>query len=337
VAEVNTTTIITAWKNRRSYFIKSLTGINVKGATMKHLFYYTAFFLMFCILPVFSQTFTVTVNSGSPLVFQAKAGARSPVTSQTTTGMGDSLILAAGDQVTIGLETNSRLIFRGPGVLALTGDSSAAYLSFDQGQVFLDRVEPTAFSVLTFWVRNYMFVPVGTAAAIKVMSNLTPAVAVIEGRMLMQSPTGESLEIQTGNFGCIEKSGRIVSGNLGKEAIAALENWSGVKAGGLYADARTSSSLEVIDQEFADLGGSAPAAASTSRTATGDTQAGEAAEQQQETVAAGTTTGMSAVEEAVEEKKGASSAPDTPASRRRSAALEIRRFFRSRSVLQSGG
>ena len=69
-------------------------------------------------------------------------------------------------------------------MLAITGDSSAAYLSFDQGQVFLDRNDPTSFSVLTFWVKNDMFVPVGTAASIKVMNSGMPAVAVIEGKVL---------------------------------------------------------------------------------------------------------------------------------------------------------
>ncbi|MBN2188670.1 MAG: hypothetical protein JW699_04390, partial [Chitinispirillaceae bacterium] len=202
---------------------------------MKRILQGCAVVLSLCIASSWGQTFTVTVNSGNPQIFQAKAGGRSPVTSSTIAGMGDSLILTLADQVTIGLETSSRLIFKGPGVLALTGDSSAAYLSFDQGLVFLDRVEPTTFSILTFWVRNYMFVPVGTAAAIKVMNNLTPAVAVIEGRMLMQSPAGESLEIATGNFGCIEKNGRIVSGSLGKYAVAALEKWSGVKATELYS------------------------------------------------------------------------------------------------------
>jgi hypothetical protein len=271
---------------------------------------YVVFFLMSCCFCVAAQTFTVTMNSGSPLIFQAKAGGRSPVTSQTTAGMGDSLILSAGDQVTLGLETNSRLIFKGPGILALTGDSSAAYLSFDQGQAFLDRVEPTTFSVLTFWVRNYMFVPVGTAAAIKVMNNLTPAVAVIEGKVLMQSPTGESLEIQTGNFGSIETSGRIVSGNLGKYSIAALEKWSGVKAERLYSDAKAASSLEVIDQEFSVIAEGTPSAVAISRTAAGGAKNAVQAEQNQETAAAATNdTGTKSREETGEEKT-ASSAPD---------------------------
>jgi hypothetical protein len=277
---------------------------------MKRIVSCAVFCLMSCSLSVAAQTFSVTMNSGNPLIFQAKAGGRSPVSSQTTAGMGDSLILSAGDQVTLGLETNSRLIFKGPGVLALTGDSSAAYLSFDQGQAFLDRVEPTTFSVLTFWVRNYMFVPVGTAAAIKVMSNLTPAVAVIEGKVLMQSPTGESLEIQTGNFGSIETSGRIVSGNLGKYSIAALEKWSGVKAERLYSDAKAASSLEVIDQEFTVIGDGAPAAPATSRAAAGGAKTAVQAEQNQETAAATTNdTGTKSREETGEEKT-APSAPD---------------------------
>jgi hypothetical protein len=220
-----------------------------------------SFCLFFCISVILGQTFTVTINSGNPLVFQQKIGSRSPISAATTVAMGDSLILSAGSQVTLGLETNSRLIFKGPGILALSGDSSAAYLSFDQGQVFLDRREPTTFSVLTFWVKNYMFVPVGTAAAVKVLSGGMPAVAVIEGKMLMQSPSGESVEIAAGNFGCVGESGRITSGNLGQRAVAALEHWSGVKAGGISANAKSTSSIEAIDQEFTVLGAESPAAA----------------------------------------------------------------------------
>lgn len=231
---------------------------------MKRIAGSVVFCLIFFCFSVFAQTFTVSVNSGDPLMFQARAGGRTAVSASTTAEMGDSLILAAGDQVTIGLESNSRLIFKGPGALALTGDSSAAYLSFDQGQVFLDRAEPTTFSIMTFWVKNYMFVPVGTAAAIKVMSSGSPAVAVVEGKMLMQSPAGESQEIAAGSFGSIEKGGRIVSGKLGKNVLSAIEKWSGVKAEALYADAKSSSSLDEIDQDFTVIGEGTPAAASRS-------------------------------------------------------------------------
>jgi hypothetical protein len=220
---------------------------------MKRFSAFIGITVFFCIHTVFGQTFTVTINSGNPLIFQTKIGSRAPITASTVVTMGDSLILSANSQVTIGLETNSRLIFKGPGVLAITGDSGAAYLSFDQGQLFLDRNEPTVFSVLTFWVKNYMFVPVGTAAAIKVMNGGMPAVAVIGGKVLMQSPSGESVEIQTGNFGCVEGSGRIASGNLGAKVIAALEKWSGVKAGGISADIKPSSSKETIDREFSAI------------------------------------------------------------------------------------
>ena len=214
--------------------------------------------LLACYLNVPGQTMTVSVNCGDPSIFQTKTGVRSQITASTIVSMGDSLILPAGSQVTLGLETNSRLIYKGPGILALTGDSGAAYLSFDKGQVFLDRAEPIGFSVLTFWVKNYMFVPVGTAAAIKVMSSELPAVAVIEGKMLMQSPAGESVEIPAGNFGCVDGTGRITAGTLGKKAIGALEKWSGVKAGVIADEAKTSSSLESIDQEFTTVAAGSP-------------------------------------------------------------------------------
>ncbi|MGA2506172.1 MAG: hypothetical protein ABSF80_01680 [Chitinispirillaceae bacterium] len=244
------------------------------------------FAVISCVQIISGQTFTVTINSGNPLIYQTKTGSRAPITSSTVVGMGDSLVLSTGSQVTIGLETNSRLMYKGPGILAITGDSSAAYLSFDQGQVFLDRNDPTSFSVLTFWVKNYMFVPVGTAASIKVMNSGMPAVAVIEGKVLMQSPSGESVEIAAGNFGCVEGSGRITSGTLGSKVITALGKWSGVKAGARSAEAKSSSSLETIDQEF--IAAAEIPAAAASGTATGGATPQEKNPQSSEPTAAAT-------------------------------------------------
>jgi hypothetical protein len=288
---------------------------------MKRIFFCVVFCLIFSSSSVLAQTFTVTVNSGNPQIFHVKAGGRSPASASTTAAMGDSLILSTADQVTLGLESNSRLIFKGPGVLALTGDSSAAYLSFDQGQVFLDRVEPTTFSILTFWVKNYMFVPVGTAAAIKVMANGTPSVAVIEGKVLMQSPAGESLEIGSGGFGCIEKSGRIVSGNLGKYAIAALESWSGVKAADLYSRAKTSSSLENIDAEFSTIGEGAPAP--SARASAGSVQTGSSAAVQPQRTASAGETGTQAGDNEGEDGKNASAAPTKTAFEASAGAVTV--------------
>jgi hypothetical protein len=127
--------------------------------------------------------------------------------------------------------------------------------------VFLDRKEPKAFSVLTFWVKNYMFVPVGTAAALRVMAGGMPAVAVIDGKMLMQSPTGESAEVPAGKFAKVEESGRISAGTLGKKIVAALEKWSGVKADQTIA-VNKNSSIDAIDQEFITAAEMSPPAVS---------------------------------------------------------------------------
>jgi hypothetical protein len=206
---------------------------------------------------VLSQSFTVKAQYGDVQVFQGAAGKRVAVTGDTKLAMGDSLILGPGSQGVVALEPNTRLNFRGPGALTITGDSSTAYLSFDNGMLFLDRVEPTTFSVLTFWIRNYMFVPAGTAAAFRVMQDGKPVAAVLEGKVLMQSPTGESAEVLSGQFGYVDASGRIGNGTLGKKMVEALEKWSNVKMGGMPAKSGASSP-DLMDKEFITALESAP-------------------------------------------------------------------------------
>jgi hypothetical protein len=198
---------------------------------------------------VSGQSFTVKAHYGEVQVFQGSAGKRAAVAGSAKLAMGDSLILGAGSQAVITLESNTRLNFRGPGALTITGDSSTAYISFDDGMVFLDRVEPTTFSVLTFWIRSYMFVPAGTAAVFRVMQSGKPMAAVLEGRVLMQSPTGESAEVLPGKFGYVDASGRIAGGTLGKKMVEAIEKWSNVKMGGMPAKS-DESSPDLIDGEF---------------------------------------------------------------------------------------
>jgi hypothetical protein len=216
---------------------------------MKKLVICAAVAVLLGLQVVSGQSFTVKAQNGDVQVFQGAAGKRIAVTGSANFNMGDSLILAAGSQAIVALESNTRLKFRGPGALTITGDSSTAYISFDQGMLFLDRVEPTTFSVLTFWIRNYMFVPAGTAAAFRVMQNDKPTVAVLEGRVLMQSPTGESAEVQPGKFGYVDGSGRIAGGTLGKKMVLAIEKWSNVKMGGMPAKS-DASSPDIIDEEF---------------------------------------------------------------------------------------
>ena len=221
---------------------------------MKKTVVYATIAVLSILQVVPAQSFTVKAHYGDVQVFQGAAGKRAAVVGSANLNMGDSLILGTGSQAIVALESNTRLNFRGPGALTISGDSSTAYISFDEGMLFLDRVEPTTFSVLTFWVRNYMFVPAGTAAAIRVMQSGKPTVAVLEGRVLMQSPTGESAEVQPGRFGYVDASGRIASGTLGKKMVEALEKWSNVKMGGMPAKS-DNSSPDLIDGEFiAELG-----------------------------------------------------------------------------------
>jgi hypothetical protein len=226
---------------------------------MKKLLVCAAVFSVCLFHGISGQTFTAKAQFGDVLVFQVNAGTRNVVSGSAQFGMGDSLILGQQSQAIIQLESNTRLNFRGPGSLTITGDSSTAYITFDEGSLFLDRVAPTTFSVLTFWIKNYMLVPAGTAAAFRVRKDGKPVAAVLEGRVLIQSPTGESVEIQPGKFGYVSEGGRLSSGTMGKKMIEAIEKWSNVKMGGAPVDSRNSSP-DYIDEEFVEALAAVPSA-----------------------------------------------------------------------------
>jgi hypothetical protein len=76
--------------------------------------------------------------------------------------------------------------------------------------------------------KGYNFQPLGTAAAVKIAKNSHPATAVIRGKMKMQSPTGESIIVDEGNYGSVDQNGNLIFAKLSQEASDALKAWGSV-------------------------------------------------------------------------------------------------------------
>jgi len=142
---------------------------------------------------------------------------------------GDTLSLGVNDQAELTLEKNSRLLMKGPLSAIVTNDNSVLRITLDDGQVLLDRKLPYEFSSIQITTRGgYVFQPLGTAAAVKTSKTSYPATAVLRGKMKMQAPTGESVIVDKGNSGSIDKNGNLVTEKLSPEAENALRSWGNI-------------------------------------------------------------------------------------------------------------
>jgi hypothetical protein len=173
--------------------------------------------------------FLLNVKSGEVSFIRKGTSERKTTIDSITLESGDSLFLANEHQASITLEKNSKLLFKGPLVAVVTNDNSALKVALDEGQVFLDRNLPYEYSSIQIVSKGYSFQPLGTAAAVKIAKNSHPATAVIRGKMKMQSPTGESIIVEEGNFGSLDQNGNLISGKLTKDAYDALLAWGNIK------------------------------------------------------------------------------------------------------------
>ncbi len=142
---------------------------------------------------------------------------------------GDTVSLGVNDQAELTLEKNSRLLLKGPLTAIVTNDNSILRVALDDGQVLLDRKLPYEFSSVQITTRGgYVFQPLGTAAAVKTSKTSYPATAVLRGKMKMQAPTGESVIVDKGYTGSIDKNGNLVTEKLSPDAESALRSWGNI-------------------------------------------------------------------------------------------------------------
>lgn len=174
------------------------------------------------------STFRVNVESGSVTVIQKSSMAGLTITDSGTISTGDSLIVPMGSSARINLEESSRLHCKGPINCGLNGDNISLKINLDgEGQIFLDRKKPYTLGWIEIASKGFLFRPIGTSAAIKTAGNGNPSTAVLDGKMNMQSPGGEVLIIEKGNFGTVDSDGKLTSGRLPPKAVESLQQWIG--------------------------------------------------------------------------------------------------------------
>jgi hypothetical protein len=158
----------------------------------------------------------------------ANAAGRNSAVSINSIEFGDSVSLGVNDQAELILEKNSRLLLKGPLSAIVTNDNSVLRVALDDGQVLLDRNLPYEFSSIQITTRGYVFQPLGTAAVVRTSKTSYPATAVLRGKMKMQAPTGESIIVDKGNSGSIDKNGNLVTEKLSPDAEIALRSWGNI-------------------------------------------------------------------------------------------------------------
>jgi hypothetical protein len=183
------------------------------------------------------STFKATVESGSLTIVRKPSMEQLTITDTSTVSNADSLIVPSGSSAHIQLEDSTLFLCKGPVNCGFNGDNISLKINLDgEGQIFLDRKKPYTMGWIEIVSRGFLFRPIGTSAAVKTTSNGSPSTAVLEGKMNMQSPSGEVIIIEKGNFGAVGSDGKLTSGNLPPKAIESLQQWvNGVKNPGSSA------------------------------------------------------------------------------------------------------
>lgn len=187
----------------------------------------------------------VKVTRGEISVVGKNTSGKKVFTDSVSVESGDSLFLSAEQQATILLEKNSRALCKGPLTAIVMIDKSEVKIAIDDGQIFLDRNLPYEYSSVQILTKGYVFFPLGTAAAVRAVRNSHPETAVLRGKVKMQSPTGESIVVNFGNFGSVDQNGNLLSGKLDQDAINALEEWGNVKLDNELLSAQTNENIPV--------------------------------------------------------------------------------------------
>jgi hypothetical protein len=183
------------------------------------------------------STFRATVESGSLTIVRKPSMEQLTITDTGTISNTDSLIVPSGSSAHIQLEDSTLFLCKGPVNCGLNSDNISLKISLEgEGQIFLDRKKPYSMGWIEIVSKGFLFRPIGTSAAVKTTSNGSPSTAVLEGKMNMQSPNGEVIIIEKGNFGAVGSDGKLTSGSLPPKAIESLQQWiNGVKNPGSTA------------------------------------------------------------------------------------------------------
>ena len=185
--------------------------------------------LVVCVQSGWPASFRVKADTGVVLLWQAKTNYWAAIKDSAAVGFSDSLYLDDKYSATLSMGKGCALLIKGESRLCLKGSDTSAGIYFDQGQIFLKREAPNEVTSIKIVTHGCTITPVGTAAAVKLTKAGEPSVAVLKGAVRMESSKGESIVVEPGKFGTYSpESGAFKQGQIPPEAIAGLENWSGV-------------------------------------------------------------------------------------------------------------
>jgi hypothetical protein len=177
-----------------------------------------------------AKAFNMTTGESEVSVWRLASGQKEQVRGASTIGIGDTLFAAGDEDVVIRIERNSKIQVKGGSTLVFAGGGDGAVDAvLDEGQIFLNRGQPRELALVRILAGGYSFTPTGTAAAVKTTRGGAPTVAVLRGAVQMLSAEGETVSVGPGQFGTVNHTGKVVSGDLNERGLQQLSAWTGVQ------------------------------------------------------------------------------------------------------------
>jgi hypothetical protein len=174
-----------------------------------------------------AKEFRLTVQSGGAEIVRAETGEQTIVSDSGIVKPNDMVALSEGQQAMVSIEENSLILLRGPASVTMNHSGSQLIIALEDGQLLLDREQPYTLSALSITSKKFTFTPMGTCAAIKTDKQKPPTTAVVKGKMRMQSPTGEAVVVDEGNYGSVGSNNKLSTGKLSPRAVESLNGWLG--------------------------------------------------------------------------------------------------------------
>jgi hypothetical protein len=186
--------------------------------------------MVLCTHAGWAASFQVKADTGVVLLWKAANNYWTAIKDSAEVGGADSLYVDDKYSAKLLLGKGCTVLIRGESRLCLKNIDSVTALYFDMGQIFLKRDQASEQTPVKIVARGCSITPVGTAAAVKLTKNGDPSVAVLAGKMRMESEKGEYIVVGPGKFGTFNpEAGIFKQGPIPPEAATALENWSGIK------------------------------------------------------------------------------------------------------------
>jgi len=185
----------------------------------------TVVFLAALAVTVAAKEFPVTVQKGGAEIIKNGTGEQTLVSGSGAVASGDMLTLTDGQQVAVAVEKSCVVLLKGPANVTFTDNGDALTIALDDGQLLLNRKQPHEYTGFSLVSHGFMFVPMGTCAAVKTAPNTQPTAAVINGKVRMMAPSGEAVVVDEGNYGSMGSDGKLATGALSPRAVESLNEW----------------------------------------------------------------------------------------------------------------